>query len=106
MGRWIKVAKSGELSPGQGTTVAVGQRRVALFNDSGEYYAIDDVCPHQGGSLGEGILHDGRVICPLHSWIFELSTGRCPRDTHEPVPTFPTRASDTGIEVMLPGDAD
>jgi len=105
MGRWIKVAHVDELAPGAGRTVTAGQERLALFNDDGEYYALADACPHQGASLGQGLLHDGRVICPLHSWVFELRTGRCPQDSHEPVATFPARCSNDAIEVQIPGDA-
>jgi NAD(P)H-dependent nitrite reductase small subunit len=99
---WIKVAEASELSPGEGRAVVAGDLRLALFNDSGNYYAIDDMCPHEGGSLSEGILHAGRVICPLHSWIFDLGTGRCPRETHEPVKTYPARCSDGSVEVRVP----
>jgi NAD(P)H-dependent nitrite reductase small subunit len=102
VGSWIKVAEVSALSPGQGCAVVAADRRLALFNDSGKFYAIDDTCPHEGGSLSEGLLHEGRVICPLHSWVFELATGRCPRDSHEPVNTYPTRCSDAGVEVRIP----
>ena len=103
--RWITVAEAGQLQPGSGRTVVAGQRRLALFNDGGEFFAIDDLCPHQGGSLGEGPLHEGRVICPLHSWVFDLRTGRCPHETHEGVLTYPARCSDGKIEVQIPSDA-
>ena len=73
-----------------------------MFNDNGELFAIDDTCPHQGGSLGEGLLHEGRVICPLHSWIFELQTGECPRNSHEGVQTYATRCGDGSVEVRIP----
>jgi len=102
MYRWIKVAEVDELAPGQGRRVTAGTRRIALFNDGGEVLAIDDACPHQGASLGEGLLHEGRVICPLHSWVFDLRTGRCPRESHEPVETYPARCAAGSIEVQIP----
>jgi nitrite reductase (NADH) small subunit/3-phenylpropionate/trans-cinnamate dioxygenase ferredoxin subunit len=102
MNRWFEVAKMVELSPGQGRTVVAGDLRLALFNNGGEFFAIDDSCPHQGASLGGGVLHDGRVICPWHGWIFELRTGKCPRDTHEPVATYRTRRSGDLVEVQVP----
>jgi nitrite reductase/ring-hydroxylating ferredoxin subunit len=84
---------------------------VALYNDGGEFFAIDDTCPHQGASLGEGTLHAGRVICPWHSWIFELRTGRCPGVPHIAVATYETRLAGESIEVEIPdetspGEAD
>ncbi len=103
---WVKVAEASELSSGEGCAVIAGDHRLALFNDSGEYYAIDDMCPHEGGSLSEGVLHAGRVICPLHSWVFDLRTGRCPRETHEPVKIYPIRCSAAGVEVQIPADGN
>jgi nitrite reductase (NADH) small subunit len=102
MERWVELVKAGELPPGQGRTCSAGALRIALFNDGGEYFALDDACPHQGGSLGQGAYHEGRVICPLHAWIFELRTGQCPRATHEGVRTYPTRCVGGAVEVHLP----
>ena len=102
MKRWVKVADAAEVAPGASRRVAAGERRLALFNHNGEYYAIDDTCPHQGASLADGVFHEGRVICPLHSWVFDVRTGRCPRDTHEPVEAYPARRNDGAIEVELP----
>ena len=102
MDQWVKVLEASELSSGEGRAVVAGDRRLALFNYSGDYYAIDDTCPHEGGSLSEGVLHEGRVICPLHSWVFDVRTGRCPRESHEPVNTYPIRCSAVGVEVQIP----
>jgi nitrite reductase/ring-hydroxylating ferredoxin subunit len=77
---------------------------LALFRDGERYYVLDDACPHQGASLASGTLHGGRVICPLHSWVFDLRTGRCPRDSHDPVATYPTRVRDGVVEVEFPGE--
>ncbi len=102
LGHWVAVAKVGELSPGQGRTITARGLRLALFNEGGEYFALDDACPHQGASLASGLLHEGRVICPLHSWVFELRTGECPRQTHEPTMVYPTRCNAGAVEVEVP----
>jgi len=102
MARWIEVAREGELPLGRGRAVVAGERTLALFNDGGSYFAIDDACPHQGASLATGLLHEGRVICPLHSWVFELRSGECPRQSHEGVETYPTRCTDGAVEVLIP----
>ena len=106
MDRWCRVLAAGDLAPGQGRTVSAGTRRVALFNSDGRYFATDDACPHQGASLASGAVHDGRVICPLHSWVFDLQTGHCPRDSHDPVQTYPTRVVGAMIEVGIPTGAE
>jgi nitrite reductase (NADH) small subunit/3-phenylpropionate/trans-cinnamate dioxygenase ferredoxin subunit len=73
-----------------------------VWNDGGRFFAIDDGCPHQGASLGEGTLHNGRVICPWHSWIFELATGECRGVPGLAVGCYSTRASGGMIEVEIP----
>jgi nitrite reductase/ring-hydroxylating ferredoxin subunit len=105
MGCWVKVVDLESMTPGSARKVAVGELRIALFNDGGRLHAVDDACPHQGASLSSGTLHDGRVICPLHSWVFELETGRCPRNSHDPVQVYETRCSAGTLEVRVPSGA-
>ena len=54
MSEFTTVAKVGSIPDGQGITVAVGDRLIAVFNSCGSYFAIDDMCPHMGASLGAG----------------------------------------------------
>ena len=51
-------------------------RELAVSNIEGTLYAIDDVCTHDGGTLGEGRLRNGRVICPRHGAAFDARTGK------------------------------
>jgi 3-phenylpropionate/trans-cinnamate dioxygenase ferredoxin subunit len=75
MASFVTVARTDELTPGQGRLVQVNEKRIALFNVGGHYYAIDDVCPHRGGPLSEGELEGAAVVCPWHGAIFDLATG-------------------------------
>ena len=102
MSRWVKLALADAPAAESGRAVIVEGRRIALLRHRGELFALDDVCPHQGASLADGVLHDGRVICPLHSWVFELGTGRCPRESHEPVQAYALRATNGSLEIELP----
>ena len=102
MGRWVQVARAEEVPQGSGKTVRAGEIALALFNEDGEFFAIGDTCPHQGASLGEGLLHEGRVICPWHSWVFEIRTGQCAHVPQIGVSSYPTRRSGDAIEVELP----
>lgn len=102
MGRWVRAAAARQVPPGSGRTVVVDGKRLALFNDGGEFHAIDDTCPHRGASLGEGLLHQGRVICPWHSWIFDVRSGVCPDSPDIAVPCFRARVAGEDVEVELP----
>ena len=53
---------------------------VLVVNDGDEILAVDDTCPHAGGPLHEGVVDDGLIICPLHSYSFDLRTGECLED--------------------------
>lgn len=61
---------------GGGATIAMGDRLLAVFRRSGTFYAIDDICPHMGASLGAGCLDDDlTVTCPWHAWRFRVTDG-------------------------------
>jgi nitrite reductase/ring-hydroxylating ferredoxin subunit len=63
-------------------------RKVALFNSNGSYYAIADACRHLGGSLGAGDVYGTRVICPLHGWEYDFTTGASVDDPEMRVACF------------------
>jgi nitrite reductase/ring-hydroxylating ferredoxin subunit len=76
---WLKVAKTGEIAPGDAKAVEVGARRIALFNVEGTYHAIDDSCTHRGGPLSEGVVEGTEVTCPWHGAVFDVTTGSATR---------------------------
>ena len=61
MAGFVKVAKTDEIVPGQGKMIEVGNKKIALFNLEGSFYAIDDTCTHRGGPLSEGVLEGKQV---------------------------------------------
>lgn len=85
------VARTDEIKPGQRKLADVGGRAVAIFNLNGDYFALGDRCPHEGGSLCAGKVvglaeadEPGRyrlsrpgefVKCPWHGWEFDIRTG-------------------------------
>lgn len=61
---------------GEGRTFAVGNERVAVFRTrSGDLFAVQAECPHKRGPLADGLLGGTTLICPLHSWKFDLRSG-------------------------------
>jgi nitrite reductase/ring-hydroxylating ferredoxin subunit len=75
MPKTVKVAQTGELSPGSGKVVEADGHSLALFNVDGTFYAIDNTCTHRGGPLGEGELDREIVTCPWHGATFNVKTG-------------------------------
>jgi nitrite reductase (NADH) small subunit len=76
MAEFVKVARCYEIADGTGKVVEVNGLLVALFNSGGQFYAIDNACLHLGAPLGDGEVYGTRVICPLHGWEYDFTTGR------------------------------
>ena len=75
MANFVKVCKTGEVKAGCGKSVEINGKAVGVFNVDGKFYAINDVCGHRGGPLGEGELDGTTVICPWHGWRYNVTTG-------------------------------
>lgn len=76
MADYVKIAKVGDVPAGEARVFQVGNKRIALCHVDGEFYAIDDVCTHDGGPLGEGFLEDHEIECPRHGARFDVRTGK------------------------------
>ena len=76
---------------GQGVCFVIQGERIAVFRfRDGQVLAIEDQCPHRRGPLSEGIIGDGKVVCPLHGHKFDLQTGQG-SEAHECVRVFKTK---------------
>ena len=100
MSDWITVAKVGELAPGAFRKVDVDGASVAVFNFEGEYYAIEDVCTHDGWQLTGGTVEGDQVVCPRHGARFCIRTGEAlTAPAYEPIAKFPVRVQDGVVQV-------
>jgi len=72
---WQDVAGVADVPPGQVRGVHVAGRALALVNLDGKVHAVSAVCPHQGGSLDQGRIWDGKLQCPWHNFLFDVTTG-------------------------------
>ena len=96
----IDVAGVDEIPEGKVITVTADSRRIALCNYGGNIYAIDDVCTHDGGPLGQGELEGKEIECPRHGARFDVMTGQATAlPAVRPVRTYPVRISDGRIFV-------
>lgn len=94
------VAKVADTAPGTITVHEVGGIRIALCNVNGKYYAIDDVCTHDGGPLDQGELEGQLVECPRHGARFDVTTGRpMTLPAVRPVRTYPVEVVGDDVNV-------
>ena len=101
MSEFQTVAKVGEIPEGQGAAYAVNGRMVAVFHENGEYFAIDDFCPHMGASLAGGHVEKGIVSCPWHAWRFCIRSGQWCDNPRIKIDAFEVRVVEDDIQVRL-----
>jgi len=98
----VRVASVTDVPAGSGLEVTVAGRVIAVFQIDGSFFAIDGICAHAGGPVGEGELNGCVVTCPWHGWQYDVSTGRhCLTDSISQQ-SFPTSVDGDDIYVEFP----
>ena len=108
MPEFVSIAKMGDIPEGEGRTYPVNGRLVGLFFVDGEYFAINDLCPHMGASLAAGHVEDGAVSCPWHAWRFCVKDGLWLDNPKSKVKTdsYEVRLKGDDIQVNVPNAPD
>src|SRR5574337_996623 len=76
MSDFVRVANINDFADPGRMLVEVDDRMIALFHVAGKFYAIDDLCTHDGGPLAEGRLEGFAIVCPRHGAKFDIRDGR------------------------------
>ena len=101
MAEYIKVAKYDDIPGVSGKKVKVNGKYIALFKYKKQIYAIQNNCPHQGADLTEGRVKDGKAVCSLHSWAFDLETGAFSGNENIRIPTYETKVENNEVYILL-----
>ena len=101
MAEFRNVCRVDEVVEGEGKTVAVGNKLIALFRVNGDYYAIDDTCLHMGASLSDGHVEDGIVTCPWHAWRFRVTDGTWADNPRVKIGSYPVRVEEDAILIGI-----
>jgi|SRR5579885_2477635 len=101
----VKVASLSALPKDSVMEVIVEGQPYAVCNVGGTLRALSGVCLHRGGPLGQGQIHDGRIVCPYHLWEFDCATGEYDSDPTLRVPTFEVKVEGGDIFLQVPGHA-
>lgn len=102
MSKFFKVAKEGAVPEGEGRSFAVEGRMVGVYLLDGEYFAMNDFCPHMGASLASGYVEDHAVSCPWHAWRFSVKDGTWLDNPKIKTDCYPVRLEGGMIEVQIP----
>src|SRR5690606_514399 len=72
----FRLGPLGSIPPGEGRNFQLEETRIAVFRTrAGGLFATQAECPHRGAPLADGLVGGGRVVCPFHSYAFDLATG-------------------------------
>ncbi|MCP1143767.1 nitrite reductase small subunit NirD [Lysinibacillus endophyticus] len=98
----VKVLQVDEVAKDFGKTVQVGDVEIALFRlKNGEFYAIENRCPHRGGVLVEGMVSGQHVFCPMHDWKIDVTTGKVQEPDHGCVNTYKVEVEGDDVYIVF-----
>lgn len=99
---WIDVGRMEDI-PSLGSRVITTEHgSIAIFRTADDkLFALNDSCPHKGGPLSQGIVHDERVTCPLHNWVISLETGQATGPDEGCTQRYPIKLDDGTIFIDI-----
>ncbi|HEY6971930.1 MAG TPA: Rieske 2Fe-2S domain-containing protein [Candidatus Angelobacter sp.] len=97
-----KIAIKSDLpAEGQAKEFTLGNQTICIANVGGEYSAMDNVCIHRGGPLGQGMVEEGKIVCPWHGWQYDPKTGQAAHSPLARVAVYPLRIEDEDVFVEI-----
>lgn len=99
---WKNVCEVSQVAEDFPFSAKVEGKEIGVYLIDGNYYALEDVCPHAHALLSQGIVDDGKVECPLHEALFDVRTGRCLREPgSRDLQTYLTRVVGNQIQIVF-----
>ena len=99
---FIEIVSATELPSGERLFVELGDKPIVIFNIAGQYFAIGDICTHDDGPLGDGMLEDHNIVCPRHGAEFDIRTGQAVQmPAVVDIPAYPVQIRDGTIFVGI-----
>jgi nitrite reductase (NADH) small subunit len=102
MSDFVRICSASEL-PGVGEVAefTVQGRALCVAHVDGAIAVLDGVCPHEGGPLGEGVIEEGRLVCPWHGYTFDVRTGATAQDPELKAEVLEAKVEDGELRVKL-----
>jgi nitrite reductase (NADH) small subunit len=102
MAQYIRACSKADLPPpGEAKEIPVGGRVICVANVDGTVSAIDNVCLHRGGPLGQGVIENGKLVCPWHAWQWDPKTGEAAHNPAARVAVYPIKIEGDDVYVMV-----
>jgi len=99
---FVRIGSLAKFPPGSLMQAEVGEDTYAICNAGGEIHALEGICPHAGGPLGQGALHGTTLVCPWHAWEYDCLTGESDVDETIRLAKFPVKVEGDDIFIDVP----
>lgn len=100
---FIEIAPASKLPNGERLFVEIGDKPIVIFNIAGQLFAIGDICTHDDGPLGDGMLEGHNIVCPRHGAEFDVRAGKAVQmPAVVDIPAYPAQVRDGNIFVGIP----
>ena len=98
----VKLATESELpAPGQAKEFSIADKAICVANVNGTISAMDNVCLHRGGPLGQGMIEGDKVVCPWHGWQWDPQTGAAVHNPNAKVAVYPIKVESGDVMVEM-----
>jgi nitrite reductase (NADH) small subunit len=78
-----------------------GAKTICIANVNGVFSALDNICPHRGGPLGQGMIEGEKVVCPWHGWAWDSKTGAATQDPNMKVAVYPLKIENGDVLIDI-----
>ena len=87
--------------PNEANELPCGDKEICVANLNGTFHAMDNICLHRGGPIGQGMIENGKVICPWHAWAWDPKTGEAAHNPAAKVAIYPLKIENGEVFVEI-----
>jgi nitrite reductase (NADH) small subunit len=99
---FVRIASESELPlNNEAKEFPCGEKTICVANVNGTITAMDNVCLHRGGPLGQGTIEKGKVVCPWHGWAWDPSSGQAAHNPNAKVAVYPLKIENGDVLIEL-----
>ena len=99
---FVRIASQSELPPNnEAKEFPCGDKTICVANVNGTITAMDNVCLHRGGPLGQGTIEKEKVVCPWHGWAWDPSSGQAAHNPNAKVAVYPLKIENGDVLIEL-----
>jgi nitrite reductase (NADH) small subunit len=102
MSNFIKLTTESNLpGPNEAREFPCGGKEICVANVNGTYSAMDNICLHRGGPLGQGTIENGKIICPWHAWAWDPRTGEAAHSASAKIRVYPLKIDNGDVLIEI-----